>query len=103
MVGYDGALGLATLYRAIYGIAASYIIARLAPDRPMQHAPWWAGFLGPCRGALWVPRLLGTKDRAFGLMYPLRSIVLAMPQAWVGGPTLRRAVEGTSPKHDGQN
>src|SRR5258708_31249449 len=38
MVGFDGALLLATVYRTVYGVAASYIIARLAPDRPMQHA-----------------------------------------------------------------
>src|SRR5260370_7407489 len=38
MVGFDGALLLATIYRSIYGVVASYIIARLAPDRPMLHA-----------------------------------------------------------------
>ena len=30
MVGFDGALLLATVYRTVYGVAASYIIARLA-------------------------------------------------------------------------
>jgi hypothetical protein len=34
----DGALIVATLYRAIYSVAGSYIAARLAPGRPMQHA-----------------------------------------------------------------
>src|SRR5713226_8465988 len=29
---------LATAYRIVYGIVGSYIIARLAPDRPMLHA-----------------------------------------------------------------
>ena len=29
---------LATAYRIVYGILGSYVIARLAPDRPMQHA-----------------------------------------------------------------
>lgn len=38
MVGFDGALLLATAYRTVFGIVGSYIIARLAPDRPMQHA-----------------------------------------------------------------
>src|SRR4051812_39963253 len=34
----DGLLLLATIYRTIYGIAGSYITARLAPDRPMMYA-----------------------------------------------------------------
>jgi hypothetical protein len=38
MAGYDGALLLATVYRTVYGIAASYITAKLAPHRPLLHA-----------------------------------------------------------------
>ncbi len=45
MVGFDGPLLLATVYRTVYGVLASYIIARLAPDRPMQHA-LVGGFIG---------------------------------------------------------
>src|SRR5919199_3563685 len=29
---------LATAYRTVYGIAGGYVTARLAPDRPVQHA-----------------------------------------------------------------
>jgi hypothetical protein len=29
---------LATAYRIIYGVAGSYVAARLAPDQPMLHA-----------------------------------------------------------------
>ena len=29
---------LATAHRTIYSVIASYLIARLAPDRPMRHA-----------------------------------------------------------------
>jgi Mn2+/Fe2+ NRAMP family transporter len=47
MVGFDGPLLLATAYRTVYGVLGSYIIARLAPDRPMQQ-PWWAA-----SSALW--------------------------------------------------
>ena len=32
-----GLLLLATVYRAIYGVAGSYVMARLAPYRPMEH------------------------------------------------------------------
>ena len=84
MVGYDGALGLATLYRAIYGIAASYIIARLAPDRPMQHA-LVGGLVGLAVSILGAA-LTWNKGPAFGPhWYPLALIVLAVPQAWAGG------------------
>jgi hypothetical protein len=34
----DALLLLATAYRTAYGVAGSYITARLAPNRPMQHA-----------------------------------------------------------------
>ena len=84
MVGFDGPLLLATVYRAIYGVAASYVIAQLAPDRPMAHA-LVGGVLGLAagiRGAI----LTWNKGPAFGPhWYPIALIVLAMPQAWVGG------------------
>jgi hypothetical protein len=84
MVGYDGALGLATVYRTIYGIVASYVIARLALDWPMQHA-LVGGFIGlvvsiVCAAVTW------NKGPAFGPhWYPIVLIVLAMPQVWAGG------------------
>src|SRR5258708_30381486 len=34
----DSLFLLATAYRIVYGVAGSYLIARLTPDRPMQHA-----------------------------------------------------------------
>jgi hypothetical protein len=34
----DALFLLATAYRIVYGVAGSYVTARLAPDRPMQHA-----------------------------------------------------------------
>jgi hypothetical protein len=84
MVGYDRALGLAVVYRAIYGIAASYIIARLAPDSPMKHA-LIGGFLGLVVGIVGAV-VTWNKGPAFGPhWYPLALIVLAIPQAWVGG------------------
>ena len=84
MVGCDGPLLLATVYRAIYGVAASYVIARLAPDRPMAHA-LVGGVLGLAAGILGAI-LTWNKGPAFGPhWYPIALIVLAMPQAWVGG------------------
>jgi hypothetical protein len=54
MAGFEGALLLATVYRTVYGVAACYIIARLAPDRPMQHA-LVGGIIGLPR-VLWAPQ-----------------------------------------------
>jgi hypothetical protein len=84
MVGFDGPLLLATVYRTIYGVLGSYIIARLAPDRPMQHAlvGGFVGLIVSIAGAA----LTWNKGPAFGPhWYPLVLIVLAMPQAWAGG------------------
>jgi hypothetical protein len=97
MVGFDGPLLLATTYRTIYGVAGCYIIARLAPDRPMQHA-----LVGGVVGL--VVSILGAavtwnKGPAFGPhWYPVALVVLAMPQAWAGGKLrvmqLRAPVDG---------
>ncbi len=84
MVGFDGALLLATVYRTIYGIVGSYLAARLAPDRPMLHAL----VLGAIGLAVSIVGAVVTwnKGPAFGPhCYPLALIVLALPQAWAGG------------------
>ncbi len=84
MAGYDGALLLATIYRTIYGVLGTYITARLAPSRPMQHA-LAGGFIGL------VVSIVGAVvtwngGPAFGPhWYPLALIVLALPTAWAGG------------------
>jgi hypothetical protein len=84
MVGFDGALLLATAYRAVYGVLGSYIIARLAPDRPLQHA-LVGGFLGLVVSIVGAA-VTWNKGPAFGPhWYPLALIALAMPQAWAGG------------------
>jgi hypothetical protein len=84
MVGYDGALLLATAYRVVYGIAASYITARLAPNRPMLHALVGGvlGFIVSIVGAV----ATWNGGPAFGPhWYPIALIVTALPCAWVGG------------------
>jgi hypothetical protein len=84
MVGYDGALLLATVYRTVYGVLSSYITARLAPSRPMGHA-LVGGAIGlavSTAGAV----VTWNKGPAFGPhWYPLALVVLALPTAWVGG------------------
>jgi len=80
----DHLLLLATAYRAVYGVAGGYLTARLAPDRPLQHA-LAGGFLGLVLGILGAA-LTWNKGAEFGPhWYPVALIVLALPCAWVGG------------------
>ncbi len=84
MVGFDGPLLLATVYRTVYGVLGSYIIARLAPGRPMYHA-LVGGALGLAVSIVGAA-VTWNKGPAFGPhWYPLALIVLAIPQAWAGG------------------
>jgi hypothetical protein len=97
MAGYEGILLLATVYRALYGVLSSYVIARLAPDRPMQHA-LVGGSIGLAVCILGAA-MTWNKGPAFGPhWYPLALVVLALPQAWVGGKLrlmqLRERAEG---------
>jgi hypothetical protein len=78
----DPMLLLATTYRTLYGVVAAYVIARLAPDRPMQHA-----LIGGIVGlAVCIIGAVTTWNRGLGPhWYPLALIALAVPPAWVGG------------------
>jgi len=93
----DALFLLATAYRIVYGVAGGYITARLAPDRPMQHAL----ALGAVGAALSIVGAVATWGRgpAFGpAWYPLALVALAMPQCWAGGRLhgmqLRARVDG---------
>ena len=80
----DGPLLLATIYRTIYGIAGSYLTARLAPYAPMGHAMIGGaiGFVLSLAGAIstWAhPEKFGAH------WYPVALVLLALPTAWAGG------------------
>ena len=80
----DALLLLATAYPTVYAIAGSYVTARLAPDRPMQHA-LAGGVIGL---AVSIAGAVATWNGgpAFGPhWYPVALIVSAMPCAWAGG------------------
>ena len=80
----DALLLLATAYRIVYGVAGNYIMARLAPDRPMQHA-LVGGVIGVVLSSIGAAATWN-RGPAFGPhWYPLALIALAMPQALVGG------------------
>lgn len=75
-------LFIATIYRTIYSVLSCYIIARLAPNRPMGHA-LVGGAIGLVLSAVGV---VVTWNRNLGPhWYPLALVVLAMPAAWIGG------------------
>jgi hypothetical protein len=78
----DSQLLLATAYRTLYGVVSSYVVARLAPNRPMGHA-----LLGGAIGmALGTVGAVATWIKGLGPhWYPLALIVTALPSAWVGG------------------
>jgi peptidoglycan/LPS O-acetylase OafA/YrhL len=75
---------LATAYRIIYGVAGSYVAARLAPDRPM----WHALALGVVGLALSILGAVVTWNGGPGFgphWYPLALVAIAIPCAWLGG------------------
>lgn len=72
----------ATVYRTIYGIIAAYIVARLAPSRPLEHA-LIAGAIGT---VVSIAGAAATWNRGLGPhWYPVALIFVALPSAWVGG------------------
>ena len=78
----DGQSALATAYRGLYSVISSYIVARLAPYKPMQHALFGAaiGMVVATIGAI------ATWNQSLGPhWYPLALVVLALPSAWLGG------------------
>lgn len=80
----DAPFLLATAYRVIYQVAGSYLTARLAPGRPMQHALVGGG-VGLALSIVGAA-LTWNKGPEFGPhWYPLALVVLAMPTAWLGG------------------
>lgn len=78
---------LAIGYRMMDGVVASYMVARLAPDRPAGHALVF-GSIGVLMS---IAGVIGTWNRGpeFGpRWYPFVLAAIALPCAWVGG-TLR--------------
>jgi len=80
----DPLLGLATLYRTVYGVGCAYLAARLAPNRPMGHVMVLGvlGFVVNLAGAV------ATWNRVPPLgphWYPVALTALAIPTAWAGG------------------
>ena len=75
---------LATAYRTAYGIAGGYLTARLAPSRPVRHA-MIGGALGLVAGIAGAVATWNGGPAYGPHWYPVALIVLALPQAWLGG------------------
>jgi hypothetical protein len=80
----DSLFLLATTYRIVYGIAGSYIIARLAPDRPMRHA-LIGGAMGLVVSGVGVVAMWNHQPPLGPHWYSLALAVTALPCAWLGG------------------
>lgn len=81
---------LATVYRAVYSVIASYVVARLAPYRPMGHA-----LVGGAVGfGLSVLGAAATWNRNLGPhWYSIALLVIALPSAWIGGALRLRQLQ----------
>ena len=80
----DRLLLLATGYRIVYGVVASYLTAYLAPYRPVAHAMIGGafGFVASLAGAIATWHAGPAYETHW---YPVALVVLALPQAWLGG------------------
>jgi hypothetical protein len=80
----SNALILATIYRCVYAVVGSYVIALMAPNRPMMHA-LVGGFLGVLASTVGAVATWN-KGPEFGAhWYPIALILTAIPCAWLGG------------------
>jgi hypothetical protein len=80
----DALFVLATVYRTVYAVAGSYLTARLAPSRPMQHA-LTGGVIGLILSTVGAVATWNA-GAAFGPhWYPLALVATALPCAWAGG------------------
>ena len=73
---------IASSYQLVIGIAAGWLTAKLAPDRPMRHA-LMLGYVGTLLGLAGV---FATWNAGLGpRWYPVSLVVLALPECWAGG------------------
>jgi hypothetical protein len=77
----EGLFAWATIYRTIYAVFASYLTARLAPNRPMWHAMVGAG-IGMLLGTAGA---VATWNKDLGPhWYPVALVIVGIPCAWIG-------------------
>ncbi|HXX46434.1 MAG TPA: hypothetical protein VEJ38_17060 [Candidatus Acidoferrales bacterium] len=74
----DSQFAIATAYRTIYNVLGSYVIARLAPIRPMSHA-LFGGVLGLIVSAVGAATTWNHVPSLGPHWYPLALVILALP------------------------
>ena len=79
----DMQCAIATVYRVAYGVLGAYVIARLAPNRPMRHA-MVSGVLGLIASIAGAIATWNAMPSLGPRWYPLRLVVTALPCAWAG-------------------
>lgn len=78
---------LALAYRCIYGVAGSWLTARLAPSAPMRHAL----ILGAIGLVISLTGVIAATRMDLGpLWYPILVALSALPCAWLGGILARK-------------
>jgi hypothetical protein len=80
----DALLLLAAVYRTLYSIAGAYLTARLAPDKPVQHA-LVLGAIGIVLGLVGLVATWNWAPSVGHRWYPIALVLLALPQCWLGG------------------
>lgn len=80
----DSLFLLATAYRIVFSIAGCYLTARLAPDRPMQHA-LVLGVIGIVISAAGAAATWNRGPEFGPHWYPLLLVAVSLPCAWLGG------------------
>ena len=75
---------IATGYRTVYNVVGSYLIARLAPSRPMGHS-LVGGVLGVVVSAVGAVTTWTHVPSLGPHWYPIALVILALPCAWLGG------------------
>jgi hypothetical protein len=85
---YEPALNLLALaYRLVLGVAAGYLVARLAPSAPMRHAV----ILGVIATALGTLGVIAALTQDLGpAWYPIALAVLAYPTVRIGAAWQQR-------------
>ncbi|MBV8674172.1 MAG: hypothetical protein JOZ33_12120, partial [Acidobacteriaceae bacterium] len=78
----DAQAALAFGYRTVFAVIGAYVVARLAPYRPMQHA-----LIGAAIGmVLATVGAVATRNISLGPhWYSVALIVVALPTGWIGG------------------
>jgi hypothetical protein len=75
---------LALGYRIVYGIAGSYLTARLAPERPMAHA-LAGGLVGLALSIAGVAANWNAGPEYGPKWFAIAIVGIAIPCAWLGG------------------